>query len=226
MAGDAEAVGESGRRLVQRPALEVVELTPALRGEAVNVLAAAFLHDPAWVAIGPGAAAARLRLLRRYYDILIGEALRWGGPHRCALSAGTVVGVALTYDDGTQFPPPYATLREARPFVLAGPGPALRSAYVDHVMKGAHPHEAHLLLWYLAAHPDVQRQGVGRALMQAVLDDAECQELPIYLDTTKRENLDYYGAFGFRPTGEARLPRNARVWFLRRDRDGSRPSRA
>jgi GNAT superfamily N-acetyltransferase len=225
MAEEMQAGGESDKRPLQRPVLEVVELTPALRGAAVDVLAAAFLDDPAWVGIGPRRAAARLRLLRRYYDILVGEALRWGGPHHCALTAGTVVGVALTYDDGRQFPPPWATVREAPPFVLAGPGPGLRSAYVDHVMKGAHPHDPHLLLWYLAAHPDLQRQGVGRALMQTVVADAESHELPIYLDTTKRENVDYYGSFGFRPTGDARLPRGARVWFLRRAYPGSRPVR-
>jgi ribosomal protein S18 acetylase RimI-like enzyme len=197
--------------------VEVAELTPHMRRHAVRVLADAFLHDPAWVAIGPRSATARWRLLQRYYEIVVGEALRWGGPHWCALRNGTVVGVALTYADGTRFPAPYATLREAPPFLLAGPGPGLRAAYVDHVMKRAHPRHAHLLLWYLAAHPDFQHQGVGRALLQRVIAEAERRELPIYLDTTKPENSAYYMSFGFRQTGDARLPRDARVWFMYRD---------
>lgn len=200
--------------------LQLVPLSPGLRNGAVCVLADAFLDDPAWVAIIPRSPAARERLLRRYYGVLVNEALRFGGPHWCALSAGTVVGVALTYADGTQFPPPNATVREAPPFLAAGPGPGLRAAYVNFVMKRAHPRHAHTLLWYLAAHPDRQRQSVGRALMDRVGLDARRAGLPIYLDTTKPENVGYYRSFGYRQLGEARLLRDARVWFMYRDGPG------
>lgn len=203
----------------QPATVELAELTPSLRQDAVRVLADAFLHDPAWVAIGPRRDSARGRLLRRYYGIVVGEALRWGGPHWCALRNGTVAGVALTYADGTRFPPPYATLREAPPFILAGAGPGLRAAYVDYAMKRAHPRHPHLLLWYLCAHPDSQRQGVGRSLLQHVIAEAKRAELAIYLDTTKHENIAYYMSFGFRQTGEARLPRGARAWFMQRDNE-------
>ncbi len=204
----------------------VAELTPRGRPNAVRVLADAFLHDPAWVAIGPRSAPARRRLLQRYYGIVVGEALRWGGPHWCALRNDRVVGVALTYADGTRFPAPYATLREAPPFLRAGPGPGLRAARVDCVMKRAHPHHAHLLLWYLAAHPDVQHQGVGRSLLQRVIADAERRAIAIYLDTTKPQNVAYYMSFGFRQTGGAHLPRDARVWFMHRDVETSPPKRS
>ncbi len=195
-------------------AYELSELAPSMRADAASVLARAFLDDPAWVAIGPRRERPRLRLLQRYYRILVDESMRWGGPSYCALEAGSVVGVALTYADGLRFPPPRATLREAPPFILAGPGPGLRAAYVDNVMKRAHPREPHQLLWYLGTHPDMQRRGVGRALMLRVLEDAAREELPTYLDTTKAENLPYYRSFGFREIGEARLVRGARVWFM------------
>src|SRR5580698_10194433 len=92
---------------------EIVELEQSRRAEAARVLAEAFLDDPAWVAIGPRREPARRRLLTRYYNVLVGEALRWGGPNWCAISAGAVAGVALTYADGLRFAPPRATLREA-----------------------------------------------------------------------------------------------------------------
>ncbi len=215
VAVDGQPATPAPRR--EQATVELAELTPDMRCDAGRVLADAFLHDPAWIAIGPRNTPARGCLLQRYYEIVVGEALRWGGPHWCALRDGTVVGVALTYADGTRFPPPYATLREAPPFLRAGPGPGLRGAYVDGVMKRAHPHHAHLLLWYLAAHPDFQHQGVGRSLLQRVIAEAERRELPIYLDTTKAANVAYYTSFGFRQTGEARLPRGARVWFMHRD---------
>lgn len=205
--------------------LEIVALEPPRRAEAARVLADAFLDDPAWVAIGPRREPSRRRLLTRYYNVLVGEALRWGGPNWCAISAGAVAGVALTYADGLSFPPPRATLREAPPFLPAGPGPSLRGAYVDSVMKRAHPRDAHVLLWYLAARPDIQRQGIGRALLDRVRAGAQRAGLPIYLDTTKSENVGYYRSHGFSNIGEARLLRGARVWFMyhdgRADSDGA-----
>jgi len=221
-AGTTTAREASGVTRHQQRVFEIVELEPGIRSEAVNVLADAFLDDPAWVAIGPRNMAARRRLLGRYYDILIGEALRWAGPIWCALRGDVVVGVALTYEDGTRFPPPYATVREAPPFLRAGPGPGLRGAWVDFVMKRAHPHDDHLLLWYLAAHPSVQRQGVGRALLDHVRSHAQRAHRPIYLDTTKLENVAYYRAHGYRQIGEARLLRGARVWFMYLEHPGER----
>jgi ribosomal protein S18 acetylase RimI-like enzyme len=218
-----EASGTAARESTDKTALgtdgaiEIIALEPRQRQEAAQVLAEAFIDDPAWVAIGPRREQSRRRLLTRYYDVLVGEALRWGGPNWCAVSAGAVAGVALTYADGPRFPPPYATVREAPPFLAAGPGPGLRGAYVDFVMKRAHPHDAHVLLWYLAARPDVQRQGIGRALLGRVRADAQHVRLPIYLDTTKFENVAYYRSHGYRQIGEARLLRGARVWFMYHD---------
>lgn len=202
-------------RTTQR--FEVTELAGALRAQAVEVLAGAFVDDPAWVAIGPRRVPARRRLLERYYDILIGESLRWGGPNWCVVRQRSVVGVALTYANGLRFPPPRATLREAPPFLLAGPGPGLRGAWVDAVMKRHHPQHEHLLLWYLAAHPGLQRQGVGRALLDHIRTEASRARQPIYLDTTKPENVPYYESHGYRQVGHARLLRGATVWSMQHD---------
>ena len=196
---------------------EVTELPGRLRAQAVEVLAGAFLHDPAWVAIGPRGVPARRRLLERYYDILVGEGMRWGGPNWCVIHQRSVVGVALTYANGLRFPPPRATLHEAPPFLLAGPGPGLRGAWVDSVMKRHHPHHEHLLLWYVAAHPSRQRQGIGRALLDRVRSEAIRARRPIYLDTTKPENVPYYESQGYRQIGHARLLRGATVWFMHHD---------
>ncbi len=201
--------------------VEIVELEPLLRPEAGAVLAAAFLDDPAWVAIGPSDRVKRHRLLARYYDTLVGEALRYGGPSWCAMSDGRVAGVCLVYPDGLRFPPPWADLREAPPFLRAGPGPSLRALRTDQVMKGAHPKHPHLHLWYLAAHPSAQRSGVGSALVARVQDQAAELGVPIYLDTTNPENVPWYKAHGFTNTGDAALQGSARVWFFHQDASGA-----
>ncbi len=196
---------------------EVTELLASQRGQAREVLARAFLHDPAWVAIGPTRLAARRRLLERYYSILLGEGLRWGGPNWCVIRERSVVGVALTYANGLGFPPPRAMLREAPPFLLAGPAPGLRGAWVDWVMKRHHPQHEHVWLWYLAAEPSQQRQGIGRALLDHVRREAQRAQRPIYLDTTKPENVPYYQSHGYQQLGHAQLLRGATAWFMHHD---------
>ena len=201
--------------------VEVEDLTPRHRAEASRMYTDAFLDDPAWRAIGPSRDSARRRLLHGFYRRAVGEGLRHGGPSWCAVRGEAVLGAAVTFGDGLRYPPPRATLVEAPPFILAGPAAALRSARADSVMKRARPREPHLYLWLLAADPTAQRRGVGRALMQRVLGAAREREVPVYLETTKTENLPYYGSFGFRVIGEAPLPRSARVWFLWRDAEAS-----
>jgi GNAT superfamily N-acetyltransferase len=217
MSGSDRVVAMHGATSRAPRRFEVTELPRALRAQAVEVLAGAFLHDPAWVAIGPRRVPARRRLLERYYDVLVGEGLRWGGPNWCVIHQRSVVGVALTYANGLRFPPPRATLHEAPPFLLAGPGPGLRGAWVDSVMKRRHPHHEHLLLWYLAAHTSLQRQGIGRALLDHIRSEASRARRPIYLDTTKPENVLYYESQGYRQIGHTRLLRGATAWFMHHD---------
>ena len=201
-----------------------LDVVPLERGRgrraAARVLADAFLDDPAWVAIGPSPRPLRRTVLRGFFGLTLGEALRSGGPSWCAVRAGQMVGAAVTFGDGRSFPPPRSSFVEAPPFLLAGPGPAIRGARVGAVMERAHPHEPHLYLWFLAAHPGAQRQGVGRALMDRVLAEAGAGGLPVYLETTREDNVPYYGSFGFRVLGEQRLPRDAHMWFMGRDSEG------
>jgi ribosomal protein S18 acetylase RimI-like enzyme len=188
----------------------------SLRRSAAAVLAAAFLDDPVWVAIGPRLRPLRRRVLRGFFGLALVEALRFGGPSWCATRAGRVVGAAVTFGDGTCFPPPHAGAVESPPFLLAGPGPAIRGARVAAVMERAHPPSPHLYLWFLAARPSMQRAGVGRALMGHVLGEADARELPVYLETTRPENVPYYRSFGFSVAGEEALPEGARMWFMAR----------
>src|SRR5205085_5068 len=135
----------------------------------------------------------------------------------CAVGDGALVGTAVTFAAGLAYPPRFATLAEGPPFLLAGPGPAIRGARLDAIFKRNHFHEPHLYLWQLAVHPAAQRQGVGRALLGRVLEDAAASDLPAFLETTKTANVAYYGSFGFRVLGEADLPRGAPAWFMLRD---------
>jgi predicted N-acetyltransferase YhbS len=70
-----------------------------------------------------------------------------------------------------------------------------------------------VFLWFLAVDPVRQRSGVGRALLAEVFDGAGA---PVYLDTSNPANLPYYSSFGFEEIGCGKLPRGAKMWFMRR----------
>lgn len=53
-------------------------------------------------------------------------------------------------------------------------------------------------LWYLeviAVHPSLQSRGIGRKVMQCILEHAKGE--PIYLECTQEENLGFYKKLGF-----------------------------
>lgn len=197
-----------------------MELAPERRAEAAGVLAAAFLDDPAWIGIGPRRRAHRNRVLRMYYGVALMGALRAGGPSWAAVRDGALLGVAVTFARGEDFPPAYGELLETVGMLLAGPAPLLRAAQVDEKMRRHRPQEPHLYLWFLAAHPSAQRQGVGRALLAHVLAEADARDRFAFLETTRPENVPYYAGFGFREVDQEGLPGDARMWFMRRDRRG------
>jgi GNAT superfamily N-acetyltransferase len=205
--------------------LEVVDLRRAHRQEAAMVLTDAFLHDPAWEAIGPTDEPSRRRLLRRFFRVALFETRHWGGPAWAATRGGAIVGVAVTFGSGRSFPSPLASVLEAPLFLLAGGRTPQRATQVGAVMARAHPRRAHVYLWFLAARPANQRSGVGRALLQRVLREAADADVPVYLETASPENVAYYRTFGFDVVGEAPLPGRGRMWFMsrpaREDRSGA-----
>jgi ribosomal protein S18 acetylase RimI-like enzyme len=195
-----------------RPSVEIVPLTPALAPAAVAALSEALADDPAWLAMAPGRPAARRRLVARFHRIAVGEALRWGGPHWCARIDGDVIGAAVAFGDGSRYPVPWSAVREAPPFVLAGPATVARAIQVDTRMKRLHPTIPHLYVWFLGVRPAHQRGGVGRALLAEVFAEGDRRGVPVCLDTTKEANVAYYRSAGFAVTGEHPLPRGARIW--------------
>ncbi len=189
------------------------ELRPGEHDDAARVVTDALLHDPGWVAVGPDRAARRHRVALRYHRAAIGVVHRYGRPIYGAFRDGRLAGVAVTFAAG-RYPPPARTfVRYVPGFLTAGPGPIVRGLRVSSAQDGGHPHDDHVFLWFLAVDPAHQRNGVGRALLTRVFEDAQA---PVYLDTANPANLPYYASFGFEEIGRAALPRGATMWFMRR----------
>jgi GNAT superfamily N-acetyltransferase len=189
------------------------ELQPELHGEAARVITDALLHDPGWVAVGPGRAGHRRFVMRRYHRAVLRIADRYGRPVYGAFRQGRLAGVAVTFAAGRYPPPAHTFLRYAPGFLAAGPGPSVRGLRTSAIMERAHPSDEHVYLWILAVDPASQRGGVGRKLIARVFDEAEA---PVYLETANPANVPYYASNGFEEIGRRPLPRGATMWFMRR----------
>jgi ribosomal protein S18 acetylase RimI-like enzyme len=198
------------------PNLITVEpLRPELDDVAARLFSDAFLDDPAFVGIGPRNDTRRWSALLRLHRAALKVARRWGGPIHGAMEGDRLLAASVVFDEGL-FPPPRRSFLLQLGFALAGPAPVVRGLSVTQLMERRHVKDPHLYLEILAAHPHQQRRGAGRALLGRLGDDADQRGLPVYLETTKPENVPYYGSFGFEVQGEAPIPGDATMWFMLR----------
>jgi GNAT superfamily N-acetyltransferase len=85
-----------------------------------------------------------------------------------------------------------------------------------------HPrHPPHWYLSLLGTDPDARGRGLGSAVLRPVLERCDSDGVGIYLESSKLDNLDFYARFGFRVTGELRLPRGPRMWPMWREPAGA-----
>jgi len=77
---------------------------------------------------------------------------------------------------------------------------------------------AHWYLMLLGVAPEAQGSGVGRALLQPVLDRAAAAGQPCYLETAQPKNVGFYEHMGFRRLVETVEQQSGlRLWTFRRD---------
>jgi GNAT superfamily N-acetyltransferase len=193
--------------------VEIRHLEPAHHPEAARIITDALLHDPGWLAVGPGRTGHRRFVAERFHRAAVKITARYGGPIYGAFRNGELAGVAVTFPPGAYPPPSSTNARYVLAFLAAGPGPIARGLQTGEVQDGGHPDDEHVYLWFLAVDPRSQRGGVGRALLARVIEDAEA---PVYLDTSNPDNVPYYAANGFEEIGRGVLPRSTPIWFMRR----------
>lgn len=77
---------------------------------------------------------------------------------------------------------------------------------------------AHWYIFVLGVSPEAQGTGVGRRLLQPVLDRARADGLPCYLETAQPKNVGFYQHLGFRVLVHMVEPTSGLpLWTFRRD---------
>lgn len=79
------------------------------------------------------------------------------------------------------------------------------------------PPEPHWYLAVIGADPAARGRGHGSALLRSGLAKADAAGMPVYLESSKPDNLPVYEHFGFVVLGEASLPGGGpTLWAMRR----------
>jgi GNAT superfamily N-acetyltransferase len=88
-------------------------------------------------------------------------------------------------------------------------------------LEKAHPKDPVWYLNLLVADPSAQRSGVGTKLQELVLERADEEGVPAYLETQNPDNLPYYRRFGYELVQELHPVKDGPpLWTLRREPKG------
>jgi GNAT superfamily N-acetyltransferase len=91
-------------------------------------------------------------------------------------------------------------------------------ALAARTMGRAHPRALpHWYLSLLATDPPARGQGLGAAVLRPIFERCDADGVGIYLESSKEDNISFYARYGFRVTGEVRLPRGPRMWLMWRE---------
>lgn len=178
-------------------------------------LARAFDDDPVMIWLFGDKSGKRVKRLARFFAH---EAHRHQ-KHGQVLTTADHEGAAF-WDAPDTWRPGFADLIRSLPIL----GPAInvripRSLRGFQVIEAAHPRAPHWYLSVLGTDPPAQGKGVGRTLVQPILDRCDREGLGAYLESSKEKNISYYERFGFTVTGEVRLPDGPLLWPMWRDPD-------
>ncbi|KAJ1310036.1 hypothetical protein OPQ81_006789 [Rhizoctonia solani] len=140
-----------------------------------------------------------------------------------------LAGVAIWYGPGKQFLDDDEQLGYWVPF-LNRLRPEIRQWWKEVMLPrydqlttealGAGVKKGLLHLQVLGVHPDFHRKGVGRALVQYMLEQSDLQEIASCLETAKETNVLFYIGLGFQVKSKKEFPSphgDFTLWCLKRE---------
>ncbi len=199
--------------------MEIIKLEPKMKKKAASVVASAFFDYPMLTYYFPDRER-RARGLPWYMEKTLVCALRYGE-------------VFVTPDlDGVMFilPPGHTRLTQNE-YIRCGflPVPLVMGLsnykksddcekFVADTQERLLAGRDHYYLWGLVADPKAQKKGLGTALLKLLLDKADAEDKPVYLETHEPKNVAYYERFGFNLIHTATIPAHGLdIWCMLRE---------
>ena len=86
------------------------------------------------------------------------------------------------------------------------------------VMESHHPSEPHYYLLAVGVKPGNQGQGLGRSVIEPVLEKCDRERMPAYLETSNEQVIRLYEKFGFTRREEFKIPFDGPpIWTMWRE---------
>ncbi len=187
--------------------------TPSETESVSCALTAAFHDDPVFGWLLPDRATRGMRV-RTFFDIVVD--ILAVHDDTWTTSAG-VTGAALWVPFGR------APMSDERGERFADECAAICDPHADRVlellaaMDERHPHEPHEYLWFAGVVPTAQGRGIGSSLIAPVLDRADRQCRPAYLEATSPRSKALYERHGFRASAPFSVADGPPLWPMWRD---------
>lgn len=169
------------------------------RSDVVATLVTAFLTDRIYRWIVPDDKQRR-RSAESFYSLLVDA--YW--PHGGVYAAGGCRGAALWVPPGR----PLVDDDRAEAFgreleeTAGDEASSRRQAQLVEMLDEHHPSDAHWYLAFMGVHPSGQNRGIGSALLEAVLAQADRDGMPAYLEASCPANQRLYERHGFETVQE------------------------
>ena len=181
---------------------------------ATQLMARAFRDNPLGIAVIGPSPARRLRCYRAGIANLLDSARRYGRL-LFAESGGKLLGALAALPTGATPPPPPPLSAQLRTIFGQGFRVATRWSEIARHLQSLHPPQPHWYVSSLAVDPPAQGRGVGGALLTALLEHADREALPTYLETDRAINVRFYESQGFRVQEQIHLL-DVAVWCMQR----------
>jgi N-acetylglutamate synthase-like GNAT family acetyltransferase len=199
--------------------MEIINLPPHQKNKAAQVLTAAFFDYPMFAFYFPDLKK-RTRYLPWYLGNVLNCALRYGE----VLTNPDVSGVIFTLPPGHTRISQWEYVQNG--FLLTslvmGPRDFKQSNDCEEFVGNIHTElmkdRPHTYLWGLVVDPARKASGIGTALLQPVLQKADREKMPVYLETHDEKNVAYYRRHGFELIRADRIPKyDLPIWCMVRE---------
>lgn len=95
-----------------------------------------------------------------------------------------------------------------------GPARTIRVLSREQLIRKHHPSFPFFYLWFIGVQKGSRHAGIGKQLMQELLQLSREQQKPVYLETSTPENVPWYQKQGFEVYAEESL--SYKLYFLRK----------
>jgi GNAT superfamily N-acetyltransferase len=199
-----------------RPPIIVRTAAATERVVTADVLARAFIDDPAMAYLFPDAEGRADRLARFFTTITRVDASteHW----TLALdAAGTPVAATLWRPPGAWVTPASAMLRLLPQLVSTFRTALPRALALQSVLEAHHPKAPHWYLQFAGCVPTAQGKGYGGAAIRERLAKCDATGMPAALETATPSNLGLYQSLGFAITDTHEVRNGPTFWNMWRD---------